>query len=119
MNVKVMCFVCSGLPLTDAALDCMYRAALTLVKNKKSEIKFHHDDVYGIITTEFKMAQLADASGYVFDAEITTEKGSSVAKYIVRNSDISHGKSKKHFWVDQADEGSLNKRTKIPQFSTN
>ena len=123
MNVKIMCLVCSGLPLTDNALDCMYRAAISLVKNKKTEMKFCHDDVYGVITTDYKMAQLADASGYVFEAEITTEKGASTAKYIVRNSDIQNGKVEKGFWVRpklvRPNEGQPDKKSKIPQFSAN
>lgn len=117
MNIKIMCLVCSGLKLTEPALDCLYRAAITLTKSKKTEMKFHHDDVYGIITTDYQLAQLAQTSGYVFDAEITTKEGSSTAKFLVRNSDLKSGKIEKGFWVS----GKLpeNKKNYAPHFSEN
>ena len=91
---KMFCMMCSGLPLSEAASDGLYRVARAMIRQNKCEQKIYNDDVIGRVHTEFEKIQFVDTYGYKFIAEIQTDKGESYAEFLIRHSDIGDKKAR-------------------------
>lgn len=85
---SIYCVMFSGAALSEAACDALFQAACDCVRDEKYEKKVVHDDVVGIVHTDFDYGITGDIGGIVFEAEIETEQGDSKTKYIVRRRDL-------------------------------
>jgi hypothetical protein len=81
-----MCF--SGLRLSDAACDALFQTACDCVRDEIKEKKIIHDDVMGVVTTNFDDGLMGSTCGIIFDANIDTPNGSTKVTYIVRTADL-------------------------------
>ena len=80
------------------------RASVTLAQKKKNRVEFIHEDVAGVITTEYESASIGGSSGIVFHAEITTKKGKTTADYLIREPDlIDFNDGHERMWLSEAD----------------
>lgn len=85
---KIFCFGITGLPLSDAACDAMFRTACLMAKKGLDKRRIVHDDVEGVVTTEFEHACMGSFTGMVFDGDIATPKGTTAARFLVRYNDL-------------------------------
>lgn len=90
---KIYCMMCSGLPLSEAAYDALYRVARRMIRENKSSMKVCNDDVFGTVETEFEKIMFVNTYGYKFIGDIQCEKGSTHAEFLVRHSDLGDKKA--------------------------
>lgn len=94
---QIYCFGISGVRLSEAACEALFQGGLRLVRSKKRELRIVNDDVSGTVQTEFKKAHLGPTVGYLFTADIVTDKGSSTTEFIIANSDMGDNRDSKRW----------------------
>lgn len=101
MTTNIYCIGISGVRLSDPACDALYQSALRLMNSKKNEIKLYHDDISGVVRTNFERSSMGGTYGYVFIADIVTIRGKSFATFLVSDADKSDGR-KSTTWMKRA-----------------
>lgn len=81
--MKLYCLLHTGISLSDAALDALFRAACICALKEKHEIRICNDDVGGFVSTEFDYSNMGSICGILFQGEISSEQGSSFIKFII------------------------------------
>lgn len=56
---KIFCMMTSGLPLSEFAMDALYRTAKQMARNNKKEHSLISDDAEGKVTTNFEICLFA------------------------------------------------------------
>ena len=88
MRIRIFCIMFSGTPVSDAVADCLFEAACSCIIKEKNEKKIYHDDVRGMVHTNFDYGSTSEVSGILFEADVETEKGDTHIKYVVRDHDV-------------------------------
>lgn len=90
--MNVYCLMFSGKSLSDAAYEALYQCACDCVVKEKYERKVFHDDVRGVVHTDFDFAMMGTVGGIIFEGEVETEKGNTTVKYIVNLYDLENAR---------------------------
>lgn len=85
---KIFCFGVTGLPLSDAACDLLFRTACRMAKKGQEKARIVNDDAEGVVTTEFEHACLGSFTGMVFDGDVSTPQGVTSTRFLVRYNDL-------------------------------
>lgn len=85
---KLFCICKSGLPLSDAAAEALYSTARQMLDRNLSSRRIYHDDVEGIVRTDFESTAIGGASGIVFHGDVVNSKGETRVVYLVRAEDL-------------------------------
>lgn len=80
----------TGKSISDAAADALFQTACDCIKYEKFERKIYHDDVSGIVHTDFKYGSVADVTGLVFGGDVDTPKGSTKIQFVVKTADLEN-----------------------------
>ncbi len=91
---KMFCIAVSGIRLSNSALDSMFQTARRMIIQKKHEMRLCHDDVAGKVFTDYEEVTFIDLVGYRFFAEVSNDKGSSHAEFLVRHQEVGEDVSK-------------------------
>ncbi len=89
---KLYCIMFSGASLSDAACDALFQAACDCVRDEKHEKKVYHDDVIGVVHTDFDFGMTGCIGGIVFEGEIETSDGDTKVKYLVQRHDLENAR---------------------------
>ena len=95
---KIYCIMFTGASLSDAACEALYQGACDCVRDEKHERKIRHDDVTGVIYTDFDFGVLGSVNGIVFEGNIETEEGDSEVKYIIQTYELEKVRRQERFW---------------------
>ena len=89
---KLYCIMFTGTSLSDAACDALFQAACDCVRDEKHQKKVYHDDVIGVVHTEFNYGMTGEIGGIVFEGEIETSEGETKVKYLVQRHDLENAR---------------------------
>lgn len=101
----IYCYMVSGLSLSDIQCDALYYGACWMIKKQKSFCEMTHDDVKGVITSDFQSVAMGGMAGLYFEAEFECDRGECKATFMVREADVIElEKAKKgRPWLDWDD----------------
>lgn len=98
--MTIYCLMSSGVSLSDPARDALFQTACNCIRDEKNERKVYHDDVRGIVHTDFNFSTLGHAiTGIVFEGEIETDQGSSYVKFIVNTYNLEKVRYMENKWI--------------------
>lgn len=100
--MRLYCVGWTGVHLSDAAIDVLTRTGIRMIKDHRRKQKVYNDDISGIVETKFETGMFGTLHGFVFEADIMTDKGESNVVFIL-NEDVTEERLDK----------SVIKRTKV------
>lgn len=90
--------------IDDDTRDLLFGTAYLMIKTGRNRRRVRGDGCEGVVTTEFQRASLSGLSGVQFRAELETDDGKLIVKYIVRDHDFEEmEKSECGAWIDPHD----------------
>lgn len=94
---KIYCLMFSGKSLSGTVSEALYQAAVYCVRKECNKRKVIHDDVEGLVQTDFETMIIGSVAGIIFNAEIDCINGSTKVTYIVSENDIDD--DEEYAWV--------------------
>lgn len=99
ISMNIHCLMVSGLSLTDSLRTRLFIVACNMAKNGNARKILKEDDCAGMVTTEYKSANMGGISGVVFHADLEMEERQGKVRFIVRPTDISARNMEEFVWA--------------------